>query len=101
MIQRRRGQKIVQYTDGREQVIEQRTSFLLPILTLPKTLRACDGPSSLMSKPNCKEGDVVDGCYNIDLRCCDYPVSRSVRSCIVDDPVIALSMILLFSNEQF
>ena len=29
LIQRRRGPKIVQYTDGQDQVIEQRTWFLL------------------------------------------------------------------------
>ena len=74
LMQRRRGPKIVQYTDGQEQVIEQRTSFLLPLLTPPETLRAFVGPSSLMPKTNCKGGDVVGECYN-DGRCYDYLVS--------------------------
>ena len=87
LIQRRPGPKIVQYTDGQDQVIEQRTWFLLPLLTPPKTLRACVGPSSLMPETNCKGGDVVGECIN-ESRCCDYPISRSVCSCVVDEPVI-------------
>ena len=86
-MQRRRGPKIVQHTDVQDQVIEQRTWFLLPLLTPPETLRACVEPSSLMPKTNFKGGDVVGECYN-DLRCCDYPVSRSVCSCVLDKPVI-------------
>ena len=95
LIQRRRGLKIVQYTDGQEQVIEQRTSFLLSLLTPPKTLRACVGPSSLMPKTNCEGGDVVGECYN-DGRCYDYPVSCSVCSCVLDEPVIWQRTVLTY-----
>ena len=95
LIQGRRAPKIVQYTDGQEQVIEQRTSFLLPLLTPPKTLRACVGPSSAMPKTNCKGGDVVGECYN-DWRCYDYLVSCSVCSCGLDEPVIWQRTVLTY-----
>ena len=78
---------IVQVTHGQGQVIEQRTFFVVPLLTPPKTLWACVGPSSLMPNTNCKGGDVVDESYN-DGCCCDYPVSRSVCSYVLDEPVI-------------
>ena len=94
LTQRRRGPKIVQYTDGQEQVIEQRTWFLLPLLTPPKTLRACVGPSSLMPETNCKGDGVVGKCHN-DMRCCDYLVSRSVCSCVLDEPVIWQRAVLM------
>ena len=40
-----------------------------------------------MPKTNFKGGDVVGECYN-DLRCFDYPASRSVCSCVLDEPAI-------------
>ena len=87
LTQRRRDPKIDQYFDCQGHVIEQRPWFLLPLLTLPKTLRACVGPSSLLPKNNCERGDVVGQCYK-DLHCCDYRVSRSLCSCVLDEPVI-------------
>ena len=45
-----------------------------------------------MPETNCKGGDVVGKCCS-DLRCCNYPVSRSV--------VLAFLMNLSCGNGQF
>ena len=87
LICRRRGPEIAQYTNGQDQVIEQRTWFLLPLLTPLETLRACVGSSSLMPKTNSTEV-VWWAKYCNDMRSFDYPVSRCVRSCVLDKPVI-------------
>ena len=92
-MQRRRDPKIVQYTDGQDQVIEQRTCFLLPLLTLPKTLRACVEPNSLMPKTNCKQGDIL---WANAIIICAVVVTPSLILF-----VLAFLMNLLFSNEQF
>ena len=92
LIQRRRGPEIAQYTDGQDQVIEQRTWFLLPLLTPPKTLRACVGPSSLMPKTNCKE---VVWWANAKMNC------AAIITPSLGLFVLAFSINLLLSNEQF
>ena len=85
LIQRRRGPKIVQCTNGQEQVIEQRTSLLPPLLTPPKTLRACVGPRSLMPKTNCRGGNVAGECYNDEqVYIVDYYYTSDC-SCAIDE----------------
>ena len=59
LTQRRRGPRTVQYTDGQEEVIEQRTWLLLPLLAPPKTQWACVGPGLLIIKTN-----IYLGMYN-------------------------------------
>ena len=54
-MQRRRGPKIVQYTDGQDQVIEQRTWFSLPLKYIPwytacRRLRVVRGPNKVRTK---------------------------------------------------
>ena len=94
LIQRRRGPTIVQYTDIQEHVTEQRTWFLLLLLTLSKILGACVGPSLLTPKTNGKEGDAVGKCY-----------SQLIRASVITPSLVRFVLVffinLFFGNEQF
>ena len=87
LVWRRRGPEIAQYTNGQDEVIEQRTWFLLPLLTPPRDNTLMRQTQFADAQNQFHRGGVV-GEYCSDMCCFDYPASRSVWFCVLGKPVI-------------